>query len=773
MTCARRIIQCALVVGALFGSIAVGWADVQVRQEWRRGTFGTGIGATGLFLTDLEGDGMMEIVASASVSGFAPNTYWYIVQHQNDIYDMIYVGPVYPASISALRVENVDGDGDLDIIIGTGDQILVYDGTTREQIRALTTGASSIRGLRTADIDSDGTLEFIFCDDDELFVHDVDSGLEEARIAGFGGIDLDVGNVDADDDMEIVIGNGSSAGYVLNGITRAIEWTYDAGFGDYVRLGDIDNDGRDELVAGRDWFQITAYRLDVVPGPMYHIEGNLNLDALQLVDIEDDGWIDIVYGDRQSGGVHAHWGITGVPKWYVDNPGNDGITDIAIGDSDGDGAKELIWGAGYASTGPDYLYVFSTDAGHAIEWQSFDISGAFFALDHGDTDNDGAPELLYGCWKSKQGYEDGLYFIHDATTYAQEYISPEPTGINFMGLWRVRQANVDADQQAEIIITTSDGYNGNLKCYDGVTHAEQWSRIIEAGLGFRSLEIADVDGDEQLEVIASVYRLGTGPSGTYLYVYDAATGSLEWQSESIGTLWAALDLLRIANIDGDDDLEMIVAETGGALWAFDGVTHEMQTQTADLDITSLDTADLNGDGLDEILIGTSGGAVQVIDPVTGAVSSTLGTFGAQVEGLRVADLVPGDPLELVYVANSVLTIRSIGELPVWTSQPLSSTAGSRDSIMVADIDEDGRTEIVVNMAVNGLIVYEVVVRRPGDMNCDAAINFDDVGPFVLALIDPDGYVQIYPNCDLTSGDLNQDATLDGTDVQYFADLLLN
>lgn len=61
---------------------------------------------------------------------------------------------------------------------------------------------------------------------------------------------------------------------------------------------------------------------------------------------------------------------------------------------------------------------------------------------------------------------------------------------------------------------------------------------------------------------------------------------------------------------------------------------------------------------------------------------------------------------------------------------------------------------------------------PGDLNCDCAVDIADVGPFVLALIDPAAYAAEYPNCPIARADANADTQLDGRDVQAFVELLL-
>jgi len=71
--------------------------------------------------------------------------------------------------------------------------------------------------------------------------------------------------------------------------------------------------------------------------------------------------------------------------------------------------------------------------------------------------------------------------------------------------------------------------------------------------------------------------------------------------------------------------------------------------------------------------------------------------------------------------------------------------------------------------------YDFVVtveHGPGDLNCDCNIDGWDIQPFVLALTDPAGYAQQYPNCDRMLADCNGDGGVDGFDIQAFVDLLV-
>jgi hypothetical protein len=59
----------------------------------------------------------------------------------------------------------------------------------------------------------------------------------------------------------------------------------------------------------------------------------------------------------------------------------------------------------------------------------------------------------------------------------------------------------------------------------------------------------------------------------------------------------------------------------------------------------------------------------------------------------------------------------------------------------------------------------------GDMNCDGHVDFNDINPFVLALSNPAGYAQQYPNCNIMNGDCNGDGRVEFGDINPFVALL--
>ncbi len=61
----------------------------------------------------------------------------------------------------------------------------------------------------------------------------------------------------------------------------------------------------------------------------------------------------------------------------------------------------------------------------------------------------------------------------------------------------------------------------------------------------------------------------------------------------------------------------------------------------------------------------------------------------------------------------------------------------------------------------------------GDLNCDGFVNFNDINPFVTALVSRDTYEVDYPNCVWLHGDCNGDDYVNFNDINPFVMLLVH
>ena len=64
------------------------------------------------------------------------------------------------------------------------------------------------------------------------------------------------------------------------------------------------------------------------------------------------------------------------------------------------------------------------------------------------------------------------------------------------------------------------------------------------------------------------------------------------------------------------------------------------------------------------------------------------------------------------------------------------------------------------------------MAQSGDMNCNGAVDANDIAPFVLALLDPAGYAAAYPSCNINRADMNADGLVNGGDTQLFVAAML-
>ena len=88
---------------------------------------------------------------------------------------------------------------------------------------------------------------------------------------------------------------------------------------------------------------------------------------------------------------------------------------------------------------------------------------------------------------------------------------------------------------------------------------------------------------------------------------------------------------------------------------------------------------------------------------------------------------------------------------------------------IADNPNNSMTEA----GVDAVRVYDATCTtgRPGDLNCDGAVNVFDIDPFVLALTDKAGYEAAYPTCDIELADVNDDGQINAFDIDPFVLLL--
>jgi hypothetical protein len=667
--------------------------SLTLEQNWKTGIFGSGIGSSGIVTEDINNDNIMEIICGGSTGTFGEDNFWYILEYSSltNEYNMKWISDLYTEGISNIAAFDVNNDGVYNIYVGfSSGNLRVYDGFTFEEINYINTSLNSINRILYDDADNDLIKELVLCDDSKILICDSNTLNLEHQI-NYGANDFEIGNVDTDLENEIVLSNGKVIEY-LNGIVT-VEWQYPGGdFGYLVELSDIDSDNMKEIIGASNWAFITAFDADI-QSPKWQIPTSQDIGALLVTDVDGDNIDDILYGDGQWGQIHCYNAINQTQKWQIANPEH-GVTNITVVDADNDSNLEILWGAGATSTGPDYLYVHQIST-LSFEWQSQHLDGPFYAIEVGDTDNDGDNEIVIISFESNSGYGDGIIQIFDAVTHELEWKSDANMfgGYAWTGIHDVKIGDVDDDSEQEIVVATDRLYDGAIYVINGTSHLIEQSYIYDDGAPIFSLAIADVDNDNQTEIIAGGSIANSGAPGVYVYVINGSTGVVEWHSINLSGMWSAVTALELADIDNDSVLEIVALNDN--VFVIDGISHQ-QWQSTLSGCNGLDLYDIDYDDIEDIVVGTGSGKLIAIDGQNYSEKFNFTASSNEIVGLQTYDIQNDGNNEIIFGSAGQLNIFSISNANViWQSETLGTIAGRFNSIVVSDMDSDQRTEIII------------------------------------------------------------------------------
>ena len=559
--------------------VAVKAEATAVVKKWGFYTFGSGIAASGSYIADIDGDNKKELVVGGG-NDFGPNNRINVVKSTDTGYQIVqqYVLNDNATTSSIQGYYDKSTDNHFLYVATSNGSIQIYNLTVGkyDSSIAVTDDYSYSYKLLLQDVDKDDVPELIVVGSTKTQA--IDTKTSQVKYTyPFGADNAVFGHFSSSNSVDIALSSGYV--YSIYGNDSTLIWNNsNAGFGYRLVAVDSNNDGVDELIGAEQWQSIKAFDIKnkVV---IWSKTTALDIAALSAYDIDADGISEVLYGDGQWGSVNALSSSDGSSIFSIPNPEH-GVTNIIVSDIDNDGKQEILWGAGYSSTGPDHLYIYDL-ATKQKEWISTDISGPFYAFDLADVDNDGKQDILAISNQSNSGYGDGILYVFDGETFKLKWSSEatNPFGRTaWTGIHDLKVGDVDNDGQNEIVVATDRLYDGALYVLDGKTGQVKFNKFYDSGSPIYSISIIDIDGDGANEIVTGSGVAHTGSAGAMIYILNGKTGEVIKQSPAIAG-WSNLSQLDIfdANSDGKLDVSTVV---GGDVYVYDVIKNTLKNAGA-------------------------------------------------------------------------------------------------------------------------------------------------------------------------------------------------
>jgi hypothetical protein len=309
---------------------------------------------------------------------------------------------------------------------------------------------------------------------------------------------------------------------------------------------------------------------------------------------------------------------------------------------------------------------------------------------------------------------------------AGEYAAPTltPDGNNPLYL---ATADLTGDGLNDVVSASADDGTLSVFLNDKLSPGTFNTPLVLASPGASQLAIADVNGDGLPDLVSADFNVSlfvqTSP-GTFAAPLSLYSGGANWVA--VGDL----------NDDGAPDIALtdnvgvkVLMHTGAASATTYAAPVSVFTQTANQNLAGANIiaiADVNGDGLNDLIItdpGPTGGSAPTVNVLLQE-AAAHGTFAAPVsytiaaqdipQSIIVTDLEGDGHLDIVIGGQQTVTV--LLHDPANPGAFLPATvypSPGANEIAIADINGDGKPDIVVSNGVSQTTQNGVVTTNPG------------------------------------------------------------
>lgn len=326
---------------------------------------------------------------------------------------------------------------------------------------------------------------------------------------------------------------------------------------------DTNGDGISELVSSDIWgtVRLTDTRQDVV---LWTHQPELDVTTVTVADLDQDGKLDIIYGDGQWGELHALKASNGEEFWSISNP-NHGVTNIIVADMDNDGKQDIGWGGGFSSSGADNFYIHDVTTKDA-KWISENLDMPARAVALTDVNQDGSLDALYATHSSGSSSGASMIRAYDTTSKAMLW-SKTAAENNWGRTMTIVAADLDKDGGKDIVIGASAVYTSAVRVLNAKDGSLRYDVRLGDGDSVSDLLVTDLDADGFDDIVVTNMAVHTGSQGTVFTVLNGRTGTVKKTSPSLGFNWSGLN--NLALLDAPDTVGPdVFALLSGELYSY-------------------------------------------------------------------------------------------------------------------------------------------------------------------------------------------------------------
>ena len=698
-----------------------------------------------VYAADLDSDGDMDII---SASEGDDKLQWAEHISINANGSINYTERTIATGLSdpmALNVNDVDADGDLDILLGTqgDDKIIFYesDGAADPSFSAttITSSADGIYSVYAKDMDNDGDLDILSAsaNDDKIAWYESNGAADPSFTArtiatsADGAASVFAADLDGDGDQDVISASldDNTVAWYENGLSAfgshsftAADIATSADGAIAVFVADLDNDGDKDIVsAGFNDDAIAWYENDGAANPSFSAADiATSADGATFAfaaDMDNDGDMDIVSTSTIDHTI-AWYENDGAadPSWTAADIATDALyaTDLFVADMDNDGDMDIV----SASAADNTIAWYENDGAANPSWTAADIATsaqAAFSVFVADMDNDGDMDILSAsrdddaiAWYENDGAADPSWTAADIATSAD-------------GAASVFAADMDNDGDMDIV--SASLYDDAIAWYENNGAADpSWTAadIATSADGARCVFAADMDNDGDMDILT----VSANDDQVRWYENDGAVNP-SWTAITISSAADYVEGLYQADLDNDGDIDVISASYSDdklAWYENDGAADP--SFTANSITTSADQAvsvfaiDIDRDG-DMDLVSASSNDDKIAwyendgaaDPsfTTRSIATSAdyakAVFAADMDNDGDIDIISGSYNDdaIAWYENT----STAGGITAWTAATISTNSDEPHSVDAADVDGDGDMDVLsASFNDNKLVWYE-------------------------------------------------------------------